>query len=186
MEECLTRLFKKQEHSRRPTHSALKTPLSLTSVSFGDVTAGTGCSAQKGQAVYCGVASGKETASLKTIRDSLLHPSPIPPPVFSSTELSLVEFEVGSLVGSILHPFHHKTTQLSLRADVVHDYPLSGNTLLPCLSLKQGYSNIPVMSDSHSLMLDTHLTLNEKLSTKDKTVNVTDSVSNNLELLAYA
>ncbi|KAK2947682.1 hypothetical protein BLNAU_17434 [Blattamonas nauphoetae] len=155
-------------------------------MTFGDVTAGTGCSAQKGQAVYCGVASGKETASLKTIRDSFLHPSQSTPPAFSSTERSLFEFEVGSLVGSILYTFHHKTTQLSLRADVAHDYLLCGNTLLPCLSLKQRYSNIPVLSDTHSLMLDTLLTLNEKLSTKDKTMNVADSVTNNLELLANA
>ncbi|KAK2957863.1 hypothetical protein BLNAU_7039 [Blattamonas nauphoetae] len=162
--------------------STLPPSISPTSMTFGDVTAGTGCSAQKGQAVYCGVASGKETASLKTIRDSFLHPSQSTPPAFSSTERSLFDVSghgnrellsmtVGSLVGSILYTFHHKTTQLSLRADVAHDYLLCGNTLLPY---------------THSLMLDTLLTLNEKLSTKDKTMNVADSVTNNLELLANA
>ncbi|KAK2940940.1 hypothetical protein BLNAU_24159 [Blattamonas nauphoetae] len=50
----------------------------------------------------------------------------------------------------------------------------------------KGYSIIHVLFDTHSLILDTPLTLNEKLSTEDKIVIIAGSVSNNLTLVADA
>ncbi|KAK2941051.1 hypothetical protein BLNAU_24032 [Blattamonas nauphoetae] len=143
--------------------------------------------AQNGQAVYCVVESGNEKSALGNIRASLLPPTPSTIPAFSDSERTLAEYAVTSNgdethVGSILYPFHPSTAQLSVHATAGHDHPLCGNTDLPCQSLKQAYSNIPAKTATHSLLIDTSVVLNEKLSTEDKTATISAEAGKKLEI----